>query len=315
MQFRDAVLELSPRNIRNEANTRFYLGLAGNEDAVRRAERAMFGYDATEAQIRAGRELLERRTAPFSREDLDRLSLCQLVVILADGPPLLQIRPAPAVLVSHPHDLVPTLLKARPQWRIALARNFPAFREAVADRLIADVSRINAEFSILTAIPSVIPALGPFFPSAGLDILMLSKNQMLLVLRLAAVYGLDVDPRRRLGELLPTVGSGVGWRAIARQVVGLVPAGVGAAMRGTIAFTGTWIVGKAAQQYFRSGYHPTREQMRVLYEEAAERAKLVVQQAVRRVRRLPDESDPALDGPQKELPAHSEEGIDEEVAI
>src|SRR5439155_8497171 len=103
MQFRDAVLELSPRNIRNEANLRFYLGLAGNADAVRRAERAMFGYDATEAQIRAGRELLERRVAPFGREDLDRLSLCQLVVILADGPPLLDIRPAPAVMVSHPH--------------------------------------------------------------------------------------------------------------------------------------------------------------------------------------------------------------------
>src|SRR5439155_23280536 len=118
-----------------------------------------------------------------------------------------------------------------------------------------------------------------------------------------------------LGELLPTVGSGVGWRAIARQVVGLVPAGVGAAMRGSIAFTGTRIVGKAAQHYFRSGYHPTREQMRVLYEEAAERARLVVQHAVERVRRLPEKGEPALEKPPKELPAHPEEGIEEEAPI
>jgi len=237
------------------------------------------------------------------------------VLILQDGPSLLEIRPAPALMISHPHDLVPALLQARPAWRIALARHFPAFREPVADRLIADISRINAQFSLLSAIPNAFPGLPPWMlpVTAPADILMLTKNQMLLVLRLAAVYGLDVTPKRRLTELIPTLGTGFGWRAIARQLVGLVPGGVGAAMKGTIAFTGTWVAGKAAQQYFRSGYQPTREQMRVLYEEAAERARLVVQHAVERVRRLPEKTEPPINDSQRELPPHPEEGIDEEV--
>src|SRR5207302_3310492 len=143
------------------------------------------------------------------------------------------------------------------------------------------------------------------------DVYMLTKNQMLLVLRLAAVYGLDVQWKRRLTELVPTLGSGFGWRAMARQLVGLVPGGVGAAMKGSIAFTGTWVAGKAAQQYFRSGYKPTREQMRVLYEEATQRARLVVQHAVERVRRLPETTEPPADDPQRELPPHPDEALDE----
>src|SRR5262245_22163620 len=172
MAFWDTIKEVTSRNIRNQANLRFYLGLAGNADAVRRAERVLFGPDATPEQIRSGRELLEPRIAPFSREDLDRLSLCHLVVLLQDGPALVQIRPAPAVMISHPHDLIPTIMEARKDWHIALARNFPAFREPVADRLIANVSRVNAEFSILSAIPQSIPPLAPLFPTAPLDILM-----------------------------------------------------------------------------------------------------------------------------------------------
>src|SRR5687768_2123534 len=81
VNFLDAVKEISTKNIRKEAYLRFYLGLAGNADAVRRAERVMFGPDATEEEIRKGREFLEPRVAPFSREDLDRLSLCHVVLM------------------------------------------------------------------------------------------------------------------------------------------------------------------------------------------------------------------------------------------
>jgi uncharacterized protein (DUF697 family) len=308
MAFWDTVKEITSRNIRNQANLRFYLGLAGNADAVRRAERVMFGPDATPEQVRAGRELLEPRVAPFSREDLDRLSLCHLVVILADGPSLVQIRPAPTVMVSHPHDLIPTLIEAKPDWRLALARHFPAFRDPVADRLIADVSRVNAEFSILSALPDSIPVLKPWFPAAaGADILMLTKNQALLILRLAAAYGLDIDLKRRAPELMPIIGGAFGWRTAARQLVGLVPGGVGAAVKGSIAFSGTWVTGKAAQHYFRHGERPGREQVRRLYEEAAERAKLVVQKTMDRVRRVPER----VEEP-KVLPPHLEPEIPEE---
>jgi uncharacterized protein (DUF697 family) len=288
MAFWDVVKELSTRNIQNEANLRFYLGLAGNADAVRRAERAMFGPEATEEHVRAGREFLEPRIAPFSKEDLDRLSLCHLVVLLADGPALVQIRPAPAIMVSHPHDLIPMLLEARPAWRISLARHFPAFRRAVADRLIADVSRINAEFAILSTLPWTIPVLAPYLPvAAGTNILMLTKNQILLLCRLAAVHGLDVSPKERVTELIPILGSAFGWRAAARQIAGFLPGAVGPAINGSIGYVATYVTGKAAQHYYQEGTRPGREQMRLLYHEASERARSVVQSTIDRVRRLP----------------------------
>lgn len=303
MRFWDALKEVSTRNIQNEANLRFYLGLAGDAESIRKAERAMFGPDATEEQIRYGRELLEERPAPFDKEDLDRLSLCHLVLILPNGPSFVQIRPAEVAMVSHPHDLIPTLLAARPAWRVALARRFPAFREPVADRLVADISRINTEFALITAVPFYIPVLAPVFPvNMATNLLMLTKNQVLLVCRLAAVYGLEGDTRRRLAEVAPVIGSGIGWRYAARALAGLVPGPVGAAVTGMIAYTGTFVAGKSAQIYYREGKQPNRERVRLLYEEASERAKSVVAAAMERVRSLPKAVEALPGRKEKELP-------------
>ncbi len=81
----------------------------------------------------------------------------------------------------------------------------------------------------------------------GADLPVLTVNQLRLVLRICAAHGLDVD-RQRLPEIAATVGAGVGFRAIARSVVGAIPV-AGWIAQGALAYTGTRAIGEAAVRY------------------------------------------------------------------
>jgi uncharacterized protein (DUF697 family) len=116
-----------------------------------------------------------------------------------------------------------------------LAARLPALRPAVCDWLIASFSRKNAILAAAVFIP-------------GVDLPALTLNQMRLVLRIAAAHGVEVS-NERLPELLAVVGGGLGLRALARELVDLVP-GIGWAVKGAIAYAGTRAVGEAAVRYF-----------------------------------------------------------------
>ena len=116
----------------------------------------------------------------------------------------------------------------------SLARRLPVLRRAVCDQLISSFARKNA-----------IVAAAVFVP--GADLPVLTVNQLRLVLRICAAHGLDVD-RQRLPEIAATVGAGVGFRAIARSVVGAIPV-AGWIAQGALAYTGTRAIGEAAVRY------------------------------------------------------------------
>jgi uncharacterized protein (DUF697 family) len=118
---------------------------------------------------------------------------------------------------------------------IALAARLPVLREAVCERLIATVSRRNALIGVAVWVPAV-------------DMPILTLNQVRLVMRIARAHGVEID-RVRAVELLGVVGAGFGFRAIARELLDLVPVG-GWAVKGAIAYTGTRVVGEAAARYF-----------------------------------------------------------------
>ena len=80
------------------------------------------------------------------------------------------------------------------------------------------------------------------------DMPILTFNQVRLVMRIALAHGEDIDRVRAL-ELLSVVGAGFGFRAIARELLDLVPVG-GWAVKGSIAYAGTRVVGEAAVRYF-----------------------------------------------------------------
>jgi uncharacterized protein (DUF697 family) len=156
----------------------------------------------------------------------------------------------------------------RHELSLALARNFPVFRTRAAQHVIQQTAMTNAEFSLLTGVVSAFPLFGLLLPANALsDILLLTKNQIMMCLRLAAVYGLEVNYKARMRELAPILINAFSWRSVARELVGAVPA-VGFVFRAMISYAGTVAVGKAAQLYYECGETLTRSQARRIYRDA-----------------------------------------------
>jgi uncharacterized protein (DUF697 family) len=82
----------------------------------------------------------------------------------------------------------------------------------------------------------------------GIDMPILTFNQLRMVLRIALAHGEGIDRARAL-ELVGVVGAGFTFRAIARSLLDFVPVG-GWAVKGAIAYTGTRALGEAAVRYF-----------------------------------------------------------------
>lgn len=118
---------------------------------------------------------------------------------------------------------------------ISLAARLPVLRDAVTSRLISAASRRNGLIGVAVFVP-------------GVDMPILTFNQLRLVLRIALAHGEGVD-RRRAFELVAVVGAGFTFRAVARSLVDVLPVG-GWAVKGVVAYTGTRAVGEAAVRYF-----------------------------------------------------------------
>ena len=162
------------------------------------------------------------------------------------------------------------VLEDRPDLALALARNFPVFRRPVASRIIAETATANAQFALITGVTAAFPLLGALLPVNALsDILVLTKNQAMMTLRLAAAYGLSLDYKSRLKEVGPVLANAFGWRAVARELVGALPFG-GFLAKGILSYAGTVAVGKAAQAYYETGERVTGAQARRYYLEAYE---------------------------------------------
>ena len=125
-----------------------------------------------------------------------------------------------------------------------LAARLPIVREPLSEALIEKFSRQNG-----------IAAVAIFIP--GADFPVLTLNQIRLVLRLGSAHGVKVD-QDRWPEVLATIGAALGFRAVARQLIGVIPV-AGWLVKGTVAYAGTRAVGEAAHRYFHSvaGETPT----------------------------------------------------------
>ena len=169
-------------------------------------------------------------------------------------------------------NLVPAMLRAAPGLQLALGRRLPAFRDEAAAQVILQTSRVNAEFALLSSLPTSIPLLG--VGSAGADMAVLTKNQAMMLLKLAAIYGRSLHSKTQLlVEIAPVVGAAFLWRTAARTAVGLLPGFAAAAPKTLIAFVGTYLVGRGAQHYYRLGQRPSREALERYAREARELAR------------------------------------------
>ena len=153
----------------------------------------------------------------------------------------------------------------------ALANTFPRFRTLVADRIVSRVARENALFSIVTALPNVVPSLFELPWAVGefaTDTAFLTMNQIRMALTLAAAYGRPVGYAEQKVQIAGIVAGAFGWRAIARELVGKIPLGGGLIPKAAVAFAGTYAVGLGLRQLNRSGSELSRQERRDAYAEA-----------------------------------------------
>lgn len=125
-----------------------------------------------------------------------------------------------------------------PKLHAALGHNFEFMRRAVAKDAVQRTAWQNAAVGVLL-----------FLPGADMPVMTLNQGKMLL--QIAAAYGEPLDTAR-IKELAAVVAGGFVFRTLAREVVGVVP-GVGWAIKGGIAYSGTFAMGMAAIEYFEKG--------------------------------------------------------------
>lgn len=155
----------------------------------------------------------------------------------------------------------------------AFGRAFPAFRQAAAKAVIDETAKADAQFALVSNAPAVIPVVGGL-TAAGADFLVLTKNQLMLIFKVAAIYGRDLhDQWGILREMVPVVGAGLMWRTLAREAASMIPFAAGTIPKVVIAFAGTVAAGRGAEVYYRSGRKPSRDQMRHFYDQAVETFK------------------------------------------
>lgn len=122
--------------------------------------------------------------------------------------------------------------------RLSYAQAFDFVRRPLALESVRSTAAQNAGVGLVVVIP-------------GADMPVMTANQAKMVLEIAAAYGQPLTAER-IKELAAIVGGGFAWRAVARQIIGVVPA-LGWAVKASIGYGGTVAMGTAAIEYFEHG--------------------------------------------------------------
>lgn len=284
------IREVSLEELREQAETppRFMIVAATVEDA-RRLGTALTGPEGQFAtSYRAAEESLGS-TAPLDAAivwDPERTGAQSRVAeaLRFESPPVPIVRFDGSSLgdAEAIERLRAEIVKRAPERAPALGRALPAMRPAAARQIISETSTANAQFSLVSNVPALIPIVGSI-AAAGADFIVLTKNQVMMIYKLAAIFGRDLtDQRAILQEVLPVVGAGLMWRTLAREATNFLPFAAGAIPKLAIAYAGTMVVGKAAEFYYRTGLKPSKGQLDDFWRQAMAKVRSLDLSALRR---------------------------------
>lgn len=275
-QIRQAVEQLNPNELRAAAERRVVVELsAGSLGEYARMEQFLAPASVSDNRRQQALQYVYRAEDRGLEPDLR---------IVAAGQPV----PAGA-FVFDPHApgmLVNQIVTARDDLALALARAFPPFRQAVVDKTVFSVSKENALFALATAVPDILPGLSlPWaLPQAASDTAILTVNQIRMAFLLAAASDRPVGYGEQRAEIGGIIAGAFGWRALARELIGKIPAGGGLIPKAGIAFAATFVEGMSLDRLYRVGYGYTRQERKEAYGEALERGKQVAAVLWERIR-------------------------------
>jgi hypothetical protein len=275
MQVRDAISNLNPRQVREEADRPFTIQLfAATPEAYRDMEFWFAPSEMSDAR-REDTSAVVRRGADYSSGTVIRVYDEGLPHEVSDF----------VFRRADPDEVVCDILGRYPELRLSLARRVAPFRPHVAKEIMLTISKENALFSVATAIPAVVPLLSVPWAAGEFasDTAFLTANQIRMAFMLAAASDRKVGYREQRAEIASLFAGAFGWRAIARELAGKIPMGGGLIPKAAIAFAGTYVVGASLERYYRVGYGYTPEERRAAYDQALERGKEIAAGLVRKV--------------------------------
>ena len=187
---------------------------------------------------------------------------------------------------QHPERTVRHILHSHPKLAIPLASQVYPFRAPVVDAVIKKVSRENAVFSLATALPDVFPLLSLPWAAGEFasDTAVLTANQIRMAFLIAGASDHAVGYRQQRAEVASIIAGAFGWRAIARELVGMIPLGGGLLPKAAVAYAGTRVAGLSLERLYRIGYGYTVEERRAAYGDALERGKQIASGLLNNIR-------------------------------
>lgn len=147
-----------------------------------------------------------------------------------------------------------------------------AMRDAFIAQQHADLAMKEARIRAVIYSKALICGATAAVPIPVADILVITPIQVALIVTIGFFYGVDVSKERAL-ELIVTLGAGVGLREAARQLVKLIP-GYGQVVSASVAFAGTVALGEAANLWFKQKMRIDAEELQIVFQRTAERARL-----------------------------------------
>jgi uncharacterized protein (DUF697 family) len=194
---------------------------------------------------------------------------------------------ARAVVAALDPSAVPAVAQAlleavSPGMRLALARHLVPLREPLFAELIEETAKTNAMYALTTGLAEVVPVLD--VPLNVADIVVLTKNQLIMSYRIALASGKKGTPRELVGEVLGVIGGGFLFRQGARQLVGLIPV-AGIVPKVAVAYAGTLAIGKAVVAWAAYGTALEPGAVKKLYRQALSRGRDVAQALVAQARK------------------------------
>jgi hypothetical protein len=269
-EIKAALKHLNPAEIRKMADRRLSVGLiAATSSGCAAVEDLLAPPVASEAR-RCQLELLHPGSGNFDVSRFD-IVLCESELLC---PP--DTFPFDA---TSPQDTVKAVIERREDLRLALARNFRAFRRPVIEKIVRATARENAAFCILTALPDVLPSLIELpwlFGEFASDTAFVTANQVRMTFLIAGASAQDIGYREQRAQIAAIVAGAFGWRALARELTGKIPFGGGLIPKAAIAFAGTYTMGTGLEHFYRLGYGLTKAERRQIYGQAIEKGRALV---------------------------------------
>ncbi len=308
------ISEVDLESLRVAAQTPFEIALVSEDDALAGAVMSALLEDEPDAAapgiaVLAPREFIERPVVPMFAlllsesseltvamtgvdEHCIRARVARATIIVGQpGRGAVARRFGEAVRVGLPTPTAAAVAGIAPaivslvssDQRLALGAALPVFRPAVAEAIVDETARANATFALTTGLAETVPLLTA--PLSLGDMIVLTKNQLLMGYRIMLASGRDGDPRTMVKEVLGVLGGGLLFRQAARQLVGLIPV-VGLLPKVAIAYGGTWAMGRALTAWSMGGADVTSETVRSYSAEGLERGRAAAQQLLSQMREV-----------------------------